>query len=729
MNQYLVDSPYTPFTIKNQLKAIHNGKVYVGEVDKDPLNPSQQIQVYVVNESGANVPVSQPIELNAGGYLVYNGQVSKFVTLEAYSMVALNSVDVEMWRVDDVSKVDPDNLNHNSTKNRNAPGAHDAIYDRKFGAVSDMVTFANPESGSSFITMTYKGENKGGAYYNVVSKSDHDIIRGVSTVDEQWDHTLSNGLVALMQKNGTHALIEQAGVYPGEDPVQAIRTGVGSKYFKKIRLEAEAEYPVSASWPNVGGFPTPISLNGVYQSVVGEKTILQLEANDFSGYNIFSNTGIECEVGGLIIRGDKLTHTGVVGEFGMGVANRGSIKAYIHDLVIENCWGDGWYEGALGGGNSRTLGTRAENITVNNGRRNGWSLVSAKGLRAKNIELNDTSGTAPQAGLDIEPNTILDSLEDIIIDGLRTKNNVAGGVTLYLGGWSAAGTESKSMSITIRNHISEDEVFPFVCTRLFYEAGDSLLSGHLTMIDPVAIRSTDGGYFMRDWSATHSIDINLVRPKLIDCNTSKGTSSLNNAAFASYRLVGDLGEDTTQGGINIDSPVIEFTTNTVGPMSSLYVHNNYKVPTVPNYNTKGFVVKGRAKFLGAYSEAPPSFMQGSFDIDFPEVTLTQSQIVGLTASTAAAFGKFLLKSATDKTLTINPATYQTQPLEFLATSNNWKLSPSAGGRFILNGAYLAVNQQVRTSGSYGVVKFTAAFSENGRIQYLTANPSNGLVAV
>lgn len=115
-NQYLVDSPYSPFTIKNQFKAISNGKVYIGEVDKDPLNPSQQIQVYVVDETGSNVPVSQPIQLNAGGYLVYNGQVSKFITLAPYSMVVLSSVNAEMWRVDDISKVDPDNITASNVK-------------------------------------------------------------------------------------------------------------------------------------------------------------------------------------------------------------------------------------------------------------------------------------------------------------------------------------------------------------------------------------------------------------------------------------------------------------------------------------------------------------------------------------------------------------------------------------------------------------------------------------
>lgn len=146
VNQYLVDSPYSPFTIKNQFKAISNGKVYIGEVDKDPLNPSQQIQIYVVDETGSNMPVSQPIQLNAGGYLVYNGQVSKFITLEPYSMVVLNNVDAEMWRVDDISKVDPDNITASNVKDTTGGGS-----------VQDFIDETNPKVDESLIFTSHIG--------------------------------------------------------------------------------------------------------------------------------------------------------------------------------------------------------------------------------------------------------------------------------------------------------------------------------------------------------------------------------------------------------------------------------------------------------------------------------------------------------------------------------------------------------------------------------------------
>lgn len=101
----LVTSPYQPFTLPNKFGAVFNGKVYVGEVDKDPLtNP---VQVYLVNEDGTQVQVSQPLLTNAGGYLVYNGQPAKFVTASNHSLKVITSLGVLAWYEPDMANFDP----------------------------------------------------------------------------------------------------------------------------------------------------------------------------------------------------------------------------------------------------------------------------------------------------------------------------------------------------------------------------------------------------------------------------------------------------------------------------------------------------------------------------------------------------------------------------------------------------------------------------------------------
>lgn len=109
MTDILVTSPYRPFTLPNQFKAVFNGYIYCGTVDA--VDPSvSQVQVYLVNESGDKVPVAQPLRTNAGGFLVYNGQPAKFVTDSNHSLLVQDQQQVQVWYEPDVSKVDPDTL-------------------------------------------------------------------------------------------------------------------------------------------------------------------------------------------------------------------------------------------------------------------------------------------------------------------------------------------------------------------------------------------------------------------------------------------------------------------------------------------------------------------------------------------------------------------------------------------------------------------------------------------
>lgn len=107
MSNIIVTSPYRPFTLPNQFKAVFNGYIYCGTVDA--VDPSvSQVQVYLVNEFGDKVPVAQPLRTNAGGFLVYNGQPAKFVTYSNHSLLVRDSLGNQLWYAPDVSIVDPD---------------------------------------------------------------------------------------------------------------------------------------------------------------------------------------------------------------------------------------------------------------------------------------------------------------------------------------------------------------------------------------------------------------------------------------------------------------------------------------------------------------------------------------------------------------------------------------------------------------------------------------------
>jgi parallel beta-helix repeat protein len=106
--------------------------------------------------------------------------------------------------------------------------------------------------------------------------------------------------------------------------------------------------------------------------------------------------------GGRIV-GERQAHTGTSGEWGMGIRLEGCRSVNVEDIAIEQCWGDGIYVGAT------TAGGESRNITVarctsRNNRRQGMSITGCIGASITDCVFSDTSGTAPSAGVDLEPN-------------------------------------------------------------------------------------------------------------------------------------------------------------------------------------------------------------------------------------------------------------------------------------------------------------------------------------
>lgn len=106
----VVSMPSQLFTMPRSFKAVANGKIYIGQIDTDPVNPANQIPVYLENEDGSHVQVSQPIVINAGGYPVYNGQIAKFVTVQGHSMAVYDAYNAQQFYYPNVLKYDPDQL-------------------------------------------------------------------------------------------------------------------------------------------------------------------------------------------------------------------------------------------------------------------------------------------------------------------------------------------------------------------------------------------------------------------------------------------------------------------------------------------------------------------------------------------------------------------------------------------------------------------------------------------
>lgn len=116
--------PSQLFTLARKFQAASNGKIYIGKIDTDPTLPENQIQVYLENEDGSHIPVSQPLIINQAGFPVYNGQIAKFVTVEGHSMAVYDSYGSQQHYYPNVLKYDPDQFESRFLRELSSPDGY-----------------------------------------------------------------------------------------------------------------------------------------------------------------------------------------------------------------------------------------------------------------------------------------------------------------------------------------------------------------------------------------------------------------------------------------------------------------------------------------------------------------------------------------------------------------------------------------------------------------------------
>ncbi|NRT10967.1 right-handed parallel beta-helix repeat-containing protein [Flavobacterium sp. 14A] len=169
-----------------------------------------------------------------------------------------------------------------------------------------------------------------------------------------------------------------------------------------------------------------------------------LRIHDVSNLSLYAPT----------IIGERDLHTSTKGEWGMGISIRGSEDVKVYNATISNCWGDGIY---IGSGKGPNINIVIENASLDNNRRNGISVISAINLQIISPLISNTNGINPMAGIDIEPNTNGEELQNINIINAITFNNKNRGILLALNNFY--GHTIKDISINILNHTDDQSGF------------------------------------------------------------------------------------------------------------------------------------------------------------------------------------------------------------------------------------------------------------------------------
>lgn len=165
--------------------------------------------------------------------------------------------------------------------------------------------------------------------------------------------------------------------------------------------------------------PSNITVKGDTSSTI------QKAATDSSDYSIFKANGSEnVTFENLEIIGDRYTHTGTAGEWGMGISLTGTANATVKYCRIIGCWGDGVYIGSNGSQGCENV--MIEGCNIDDNRRNGVSVINVDGLHVSSSVIRNTNGTAPEFGICFECNNTGETVKNAIISGCRFANNKYG---------------------------------------------------------------------------------------------------------------------------------------------------------------------------------------------------------------------------------------------------------------------------------------------------------------
>ena len=244
------------------------------------------------------------------------------------------------------------------------------------------------------------------------------------------------------------------------------------------------------------------------------------------------------------IIGDRNLHKGTKGEHGHGMVIGIAKNIKIENPTISDCWGDGL---AIYG---------AENVEINNlfsdnNRRQGLTITSGKNIIIRNPICSNMNGTAPESGIDIEPNYKTDHLERIRVINPITKNNKGAGITL---GCKQFLNATKEVTIIVENHIDSFSAQGYQVASLGTGTYGKI-TGYFKNINGKYINNQQNGIIIRAYSAVNTPKVIIENPFIENPNSSRQPSPRWGSGIAIAREIASPYSDPI-GNITITNPTI-----------------------------------------------------------------------------------------------------------------------------------------------------------------------------
>ncbi len=201
----------------------------------------------------------------------------------------------------------------------------------------------------------------------------------------------------------------------------------------------------------------PVFLRSNQEVVIAKDVTVRARRGEFKGFgdslfnlNDVSNVTLRGEAGAALVMNKKDYDNPALyrhAEWRHCISIRGAERIVIRDLAVKSSGGDGIYI-ARGAKRPCSRDITIDNVAAEDHYRQGISVISAENVTIKNSKFVKTSGTAPQCGIDFEPNFPKESLSNITIDNCEFNENASAGIMFHISGMNE---KSPPLSVTVRN--------------------------------------------------------------------------------------------------------------------------------------------------------------------------------------------------------------------------------------------------------------------------------------
>lgn len=205
---------------------------------------------------------------------------------------------------------------------------------------------------------------------------------------------------------------------------------------------------------------TPLALPGDKELVFEKGVVIESKRGAFLGKNdcllrARNRKNLTIRGNGATFRMHKADYQQEpyqLAEWRHALSIRGCENVTIENLTLANSGGDGIYLG-VGSDNATNRNITIRNITCDGNNRQGISVITAENLLIENCLLKNTRGTAPQAGIDFEPNHSTERLVNCVMRNCRSENNAG---DAYLFAFGRMQRDSEPVSIRLENCSSKN---------------------------------------------------------------------------------------------------------------------------------------------------------------------------------------------------------------------------------------------------------------------------------